>query len=390
MGGVGQATTRKSLDEAIGPRVAMMGLMTLPTTSTQPEDRLPWCDAHLDLAYLAALGHDLSTPLGVGRERCATLPDLAAAPVGLCLGTIYIEPGLEPDADGVMPDWGYRDRDDLEHAAHAARVQLEWYHRADREGRIRLVRWREDLDRIEASPGFLAGSPMAVVLLVEGADGIAGASELAWWFDAGVRVLGLAWAQGTRAAGGNATTEGLSREGRELVEAADELGILHDVSHLSDRAFEDLLDHTSARVVATHSNARRLLGDPKAARHLSDRQIAAIAARDGAIGLNLFGRFLARDRPATLEDALDHVEALASIAGRDRVGLGSDLDGGFSTAELPEGVRHPSQYPTLDRGLADRGWTAEERHAFRSGAWLRTLRSALPPRPSGRSAPPRH
>jgi len=358
----------------------------MPPPTPTPLDRGPrWCDAHLDLAYLATLGHDLDLELGPGHERCATLPDLATAPVGLCLGTIYIEPGLAPDASGAMPPWSYRDREDREQAARAARLQLEWYLAREREERLRIVRWREDLDDLGAFDDPAA--PLAVVLLVEGADGIAGAAELPWWFESGVRVLGLAWSRGTRAAGGNATTEGLSKEGRELVAACDELGILHDVSHLSDRAFDELLSATSRRVVATHSNARRLLGDPTAARHLADGQIEAIAARDGAVGLNLYGRFLARDRPATLEDALDHVEALASIAGRDRVGLGSDLDGGFSTLELPEGLRHPSQYPALERGLAERRWTESERADFRSGTWLRILRASLPSRPAPRSSP---
>ncbi len=389
-GAAGQATKRHAPPAAKAcegdPRRHDVRMTTPPTASVAPRSG-GWCDAHLDLAYLAALGHDLSVGLGPGHERCATLPDLAAAPVTLCFGTIYIEPGLQPDADGVVPRWGYVDRDDLEHAARAARWQLEWYLAGERAGRLRIVRWREDLEDLAAN----ASPPrLAVVLLVEGADGIAGAADLPGWFDAGVRVLGLAWARGTRAAGGNATTEGLSDEGRELVLACDELGILHDASHLSDRAFDELLATTPRRIVATHSNARRLLGDPAAARHLADRQIEAIAARDGAIGLNLYGRFLARDRAATLADALDHVEAIASIAGRDRVGLGSDLDGGFTTADLPEGVRHPTQYASLDRGLAQRGWTEAERADFRSATWLRILRASLPSRPSAERTRPRH
>ena len=365
--------------------------MSTPSTVSDRIDapRRMWCDAHLDLAYLAMLGHDLSIEVGPGRERCASLPDLAAAPVGLCLATIYLEPGLAPGADGRMPPWGYRDRDDLEHASRAARRQLDWYRAEEDAGRIRIVRSREDLERVEEASAPASGTPLAVVLLVEGADGIAGAADLPWWFDRGVRVLGLAWSRGTRAAGGNATTEGLSAEGRELVAACDDLGILHDASHLSDRAFDDLLEATPRRIVATHSNARRLLGDPNAARHLADRQIEAIAERDGAIGLNLYGRFLARDRPATLEDALDHVEALASIAGRNRVGLGSDLDGGFTTADLPEGVRHPADYGSLERGLAARGWSAGDLEAFRCGTWLRILRASLPDRPTSSPARPR-
>ncbi len=351
--------------------------MTRPSSQPAfppPIDSPAWIDAHLDLAYLAELGRDLETRLGLGQPDCCSLPDLAEAPVELCLGTIFIEPGL----DHERHPWGYRDRDDRLAAAEAGRRQLARYEQLEQAGRIRIVRWREELD--EPCDGRLR-----VVILVEGADCIDGGDELAWWFERGVRVLGLAWAMGTRASGGNKIHGGLSAEGRDLVAAADALGILHDVSHLADAAFDDLLAHTDRRVVATHSNARWLLEDGDNQRHLTATQVRAIAERDGTIGLNLYGRFLASGRDATLEDCVRHVEAIAELAGRERVGLGSDLDGGFGTDRLPKGLEHPSKYPRLDDALAERGWSAAERTGFRRDNWLRTLRASLP----SRTPPPR-
>lgn len=342
--------------------------------STFPTDSNAWIDAHLDLAYLAELGRDLEVRIGLDQRDCCSLPDLADAPVELCLGTIFIEPGL----DHASHPWGYRDPDDRLAAAEAGRRQLARYEKLEKDDRIRIVRWREDLD--EPADGRLR-----VVVLVEGADCIDGGDDLTWWFERGVRVLGLAWAMGTRAAGGNKVHGGLSAEGRDLVAAADALGILHDASHLADAAFDELLSRTDRRVVATHSNARWLLEDGDNQRHLTPSQIRAIAARDGMIGLNLYGAFLASGRDATLEDCVRHVEAVAEHAGRDRVGLGSDLDGGFGTDRLPKGLEHPSKYPNLDHALAARGWSDPQRTGFRRDNWLRTLRASLP----SRTPPPR-
>lgn len=331
--------------------------------------RPPWIDAHLDLAMLGVARRDLRRPVPASEDGCLSLPDLAEAPVELCLATIFAEPGVDPASN----PGGYRDAADRAGAASAGRRQLELYELLEREGRLRIVRHREDLDGSD-------DGRLRVVVLMEGADPILGGDDVAWWFERGVRAVGLAWALGTRAAGGNKEGGPLTAEGRDVVAAMDALGMLHDASHLSDEAFDDLLAATDRRVVSTHSNVRRLLGDAANMRHLSDRQIRAIADRGGVMGLNLYGRFLAPDGRATLEHCLDHVEAIASIAGRDRVGVGSDLDGGFGASALPEGVRHPREYAALEAGLARRGWSEAERAGFRRGNWLRILRESLPPR----------
>lgn len=323
-----------------------------------------WLDGHLDLAYLAVSGRSFLVPADptVG---CVSYPDLAEAPVRIALGTIFTE-ARAPGQPG-----GYGEVSDVEGAHAAGRAQLDWYEAEERAGRLRIVRTVADLDAASAGEG-----PLAIVLLMECADPIREPAEAAWWFGRGVRVVGLSWAHGSRYSGGNGNGGPLTPLGLELIAEFDRLGILHDVSHLSDASFDGLLAATPARVVATHSNCRALLEAKE--RHLTDDQVRSIAARDGVIGLNLFGAFLAVGREPTLDDAIAQVERIASLVGRERTCLGSDLDGGFGPDRLPRGVRHPRDYARLDEALAALGWSDAERAGFRHGQWMRTLRAALP------------
>src|SRR5262249_9496495 len=161
-----------------------------------------------------------------------------------------------------------------------------------------------------------------------------------------------AWAAGTRYASGNGPSSGLpasakreyaglSSDGLELVKAMDACGIIHDASHLSDAAFDQLMTHARGPVIASHSNCRALLDDRQ--RHLRDDQIAAIGDREGVIGLNLYTKFLALGRRATIDDCIRHVEHVTDIMGHRRgVALGSDMDGGFGRSALPVGLDDPS------------------------------------------------
>jgi membrane dipeptidase len=331
--------------------------------STQPAAPW-WIDGHLDLAYRHLMGPSIAQPAERPEAVSVSLPALRAARVRVALGTIFTEVG--PEAD---PRWGYASHADLEGAHRAGVAQLEAYEALERAGEIRIVRDRADLE------AAAAGGSVGIVLLMEGADPIRAPEEAAWWHARGLRVAGLAWSRGSRYAGGNAAGGPLTPAGRALVAEFDRLGVLHDASHLSDAAFAGLCAATRQRIVATHSNARSLV-DPSE-RHLSDAQYSVIAARDGLVGLNLFGKFLASGRPATLDDALRHVAHAAARVGRDRVGLGSDFDGGFGPAECPPGCQRPEELPALLDGLAERGWSAEECRGFAHGNWLRVLRRAL-------------
>ncbi|MHC4079760.1 MAG: dipeptidase [Planctomycetota bacterium] len=326
-----------------------------------------WIDGHLDLAYLALCGRDLRVACPDPAAGCVSLPDLREAEVGLVLATIFTEPGVT-DRDQLF---GYRSSDDLDGAERAGRRQLEVYDHLEAEGEIGIVRSRADLDDRSTGPG-----PRAV-LLMEGADPIRCPDDAERWFAGGVRVVGLSWAAGTRYAGGNGKPGPLTPSGIELVRAMDELGIIHDASHLADEAFEGLLEHAGGPVVATHSNCRALAGDSQ--RHLRDEQIAEIARRGGIIGLNLCGNFLVPGGRAAISDCVAHLERVCEIIGHRRsVGLGSDMDGGFSPGDLPAGLDHPRKLEALAEALRVAGWPDADIEGFRHANWRRFLAQALP------------
>ena len=320
-------------------------------------------DGHLDLAYLALQGVDLSSASARPERFGVNLPALRAGGVGLALGTIFTERG-SGDA------WGYPTDDDGAVAEIAGERQLRIYHELEARGAIRIVRRRGDLD------GLGEDGPLRVVILMECADPIRSPSHAARWFEAGVRVVGMAWAHGSRYCGGNAQDGPLNAQGRELVQAFDTLGVLHDASHLSRASFDDLMQTTDRRVVASHSNCAAITADLP--RHLTDAQIRAIGARGGLCGLNLYGKFLTKDRPATLDDAVAHVLRVRELAGDGAIALGSDFDGGFTPLDCPPGAQRPEDLPLLDAALERAGVTGAALEGFRSANWLCVLGDSLP------------
>jgi len=329
----------------------------------------PIVDAHLDLAYLASRGVDLCRPSPDPGTIGVTLPALRQGGVRLVFATIFTE-SVDPGIDRALDAWEYAGASDLRGAATAGERQLGLYALLERTGTVRIVRSRRDLEPLEDD------GPLRVVILMEGADPISAPEDAARWFDAGVRVVGLSWARGSRYAGGNAMPGGLTADGRRLLAALESLGAVLDCSHLSDQAFDEALDSFGGPIVATHSNARALLEPSE--RHLRDDQARRIAERDGIVGLNLYGKFLASGRAATADDALAHLEHWRALIGASHVGLGSDFDGGFGPRDCPEGLRRPEDLPHLLERLGSAGWSAGEVRDFACESWLRLLRRALP------------
>jgi membrane dipeptidase len=346
-----------------------------------------WFDAHLDLACLAENGRDMAR--GVGDcggpwlPASVTFPTLAEGGVAACLGTIFTE--MDGDDAVRYPAW------DAE-AAHAAGVrQLEWYERWEREGRIELweqrrggvSEWRHGGGAARPEEGGAAAVPIHLGILMECADPIRTPDELGWWAERGVVAVGMAWARGSRYAAGNSEPScsspvGLSDLGRALVRRMDELGLVHDVSHLSDRALGDLFSATDRPVMASHSNCRALL-DGKNQRHLTDEAIGEIGRRGGVIGLNLVRHFIRAGlnradpnvRPS-IDEAIGHVEHVCGIMGHRRgVGMGSDLDGGISALDIPAGIDGPRDFVKFAETLGRRGWSEEEVERFAWGNWAR-------------------
>ncbi|HYE17421.1 MAG TPA: membrane dipeptidase [Tepidisphaeraceae bacterium] len=320
-------------------------------------------DAHLDLAYNAVNGgRDVTRP---AREQSAKdptdtpsvgLPDLVAGNVGLVCATIFCDPQL-----GDCP--GYRTADE---AAAQARAQLEWYYRQFAEGSLEMVTTRDQVTARE--PG-----KTGAILLMEGADPLRSADDVAEWFDAGLRIVGLAWRR-TRMAGGTGEPGGLTEDGRTIVDALDRHGIVHDASHLAEQAFWELLDRSTGPVIASHSNCRAIVPTD---RQLSDDMIKEIARRGGVIGINFYEKFLLRPgefnvRRATLVDVVTHLKHICDLIGdATHVGLGTDMDGGFGAERIPTELKTSADLPRVAEALSAGGFSDADVTNIMGANWSR-------------------
>ncbi len=338
-----------------------------------------WFDAHLDLAYLAECGRDMHVDpadcRGKLQPAALTLTSMRDGGVRACLGTIFTEAtksggGQQEESGAYAYALG-----EASAAWMCGMRQLKLYHAWRDAGLIRLIGRRGEQEPIVAGDET---DPIALGILMECADPIETPEQLDEWVEGGVIMIGLAWWHGSRYTGGNGTPGvGLTDIGRELVNRMDDLGVVHDLSHLSQRATDELLEQTDKVVVASHSNCRALLDDNE--RHLTDATIAEIGRRGGLVGLNLVRNFIRtgldkhdpNDRP-TVAEAIDHVEHVCQIMGHRRgVGLGSDLDGGITANDLPAGIDRPTDFAKLAKELSVRGWSGDEVEGFAWGNWAR-------------------
>lgn len=171
----------------------------------------------------------------------------------------------------------------------------------------------------------------------------------------GVRLISLTWNQRNALADGAGEDPGgggLSRAGREMVREMNRVGIVVDVSHLSEAGFWDVLEASSCPVVASHSNCRALASHR---RNLSDGQIRALAMVGGVQGITYVRDFLGSGED--LERVADHIGYALDVVGDDRhTGLGSDFDG----VEVPvAGLEDVTHLPALADVLSRRGLSDE-------------------------------
>ncbi len=158
----------------------------------------------------------------------------------------------------------------------------------------------------------------------------------------------LTWNYDNDLAGFHKSDKGLTDRGVAYVHSAQENGILMDVSHLSERAFWDLMKVTKGPIIASHSNCRAVWDTT---RNLTDDQLRAITDTGGLVGLNLYVPFLGKE--ADFETLLRHLEHMLDLCGSDRVCLGGDLDG---CDVLPKGFSDVSDYLNFHRYLTERGY----------------------------------
>jgi membrane dipeptidase len=349
----------------------------------------PRIDGHLDLAFNAVgLGRDLDLPLDELRQRegldrqtvMQTWPELRRGGLDVVVATLFARPAQSvpmlanaPRNPPPLPEpAGYEDAE----GAHAqASAQLDYYLSLEARGVVSILRSRADLASLAAARSSAPGeAPLGVVVLMEGADPLRTPDELGWWWERGVRIVGPAW-QRTRYAGGTRTPGGLTALGRELMREMDAVGMALDVSHLADASLHEALERFDGPVVASHSNARALApGD----RHLDDAALRALRDRDALVGIVLGNAFLdpeavRQGRPVTLSAVGAQAAYVAGIIGWDRVGIGSDLDGGFGREETPVELARGSDFARLAEALP-----VEHAASFLGLAWWHWLERSLP------------
>jgi membrane dipeptidase len=278
----------------------------------------------------------------------------------------------------------------------------------------------EDVRRAHAEGKF------CVLLGLEGGHSIENSlALLRVYHRLGVRYMTLTWSNSNEWADSSGDLDdanalhhnGLTHFGREVVREMNRLGMMVDVSHVSDKTFWDVLETTHAPIIASHSSARALTDVP---RNLTDEQLRAVATSDGIVMVNFYTGFVddawretwsasaaerdaiteARtaeyrkrgepvpysialtvdrefyaERAATLKRppysrVVDHIDHVAKVAGIDHVGIGTDFDG-FPI--LPEGIENAADMPKIFAALAERGYTREQMRKIAGGNLLRVM-----------------
>lgn len=200
----------------------------------------------------------------------------------------------------------------------------------------------------------LNNDKIGAFLTIEGGEVLEGDVQiLRVLYHLGVRGLGLTWNHRNQIADGveeRQTGGGLTRFGREIVKEMNRLGMVIDVSHLSEKGFWDVLELSATPVIASHSNCSSIWNHP---RNLTDEQIKGLAQKKGIIGLNFVPEFLGPPG-ANLNDLLKHIDHLCSLVGDDFLGFGSDFDG--TDAIIPE-IKDASYYPVIIEALYRLGYS---------------------------------
>ncbi len=370
-------------------------LLTAPRTNVHPEGDCSMLivDAHLDLAWNALQWNrdlrqsvytirtqEVAVP-GPGRgQGTVSLPELRRGRVALCFGTTLARSTGRPvdHVDYLSPA----------QACAAAQGHLAYYRALERQGHGRLLTDLGLLNRhlgewktwdARDQPALADVPPLGVVMSMESADPILQPEDLTEWWDLGVRAIGPAHYGPGRYAGGTGTELGLTTAGVELLAEMARLGVILDVTHLSDQSFRQALDCFSGPILASHNNCRALVPHQ---RQFDDDQIREIVARDGVIGVALDAWMLSpgwtlgvsSNADVGLTKVVDHIDHICQVAGgTGHVAIGSDLDGGFGREQSPHDLDTIADLQQLDGLLAGRGYGTDDIRAILHGNWLRLL-----------------
>jgi membrane dipeptidase len=356
-------------------------------------------DSHLDLAWNALiLNRDLTRQRsdlnaseatstdGPFRGHATTVfPEMRVGNIGICVGTLVA--GASSAGGAARFTFSA-----VEIANSIALGQMNYYDRLADRGEVRMIRSRQDLVSHAADWAGMSGRdtlPVGIIVAFEGCDSVTSPSEAELWFKRGVRCASLVHYGSGRYAGGTGTEEPLHLQGRELLTEFQRLGIVLDVTHLSDTAFWQVVDAYRGPLFASHQNCRALVNRQ---RQFTDEQLKVIINRGGVIGSACDNWMLSPAWPASGSDepsparenvpisaVADHIDHVCQLAGNTRhAAIGSDLDGGFGTEQSPWGLDSIADLQKLDGILAERGYSSDDILQIFSGNWLRFFGQHLP------------
>jgi len=379
-----------------------------PVTAAQAEKSAIIIDTHADTPQRFVDEHfDLADPLNGGNLN---LDSIHKGNLGAEFFSIWVEPGL------------YKD--------HYARRTLELIDSVKQQvarhpDQILFVTTPEGIEYAHRNRKF------AALMGIEGGHSIEDSlALLRQYYALGVRYMTLTWSNSTDWADSSGdiedksiphTKEGLTEFGKDVVYEMNRLGMMVDISHVSDRTFYRTLIISRAPVIASHSDARALCYAP---RNMTDDMLRAVAnsggpnSKGGVVGVNFYSGFLSQayrdaskaqqpEIDKALADAkakakadgkeftygdeekiqrsfqdriprpplsmlIDHIDHIAKVAGVDHVGLGSDFDG--VSGQLPEGLESPADLPKITQALLDRGYSAADIQKILGGNLLRVFR----------------
>jgi len=364
-------------------------------------------DAHLDLAWNAIdWNRDLFMSVkdlrAKEKDTCAgefkargrgtvTFPELRRAKVVTFICTLL--PRLyRPNAMPAIQRYAAME------AAYAAGMgQLAYYKALEAQGKLR---WIKDWPTLEAHVNQwipvhanekapwteTTGKdlPLGFILSMEGADSILTPDQVQHWYDAGLRIVGPAHYGVSPYAHGTGTVGGLFPQGPALLKEMERVGIILDVTHLSDQCFDEAMDLYGGPVLASHHNCREMVPDQ---RQLTDAQIKRLISRGAVIGSALDawmlypgwvrGTTTPENSGVTMATYVDHIDRVCQLAGNTQhAAIGTDLDGGFGTEQTPADLDTIADLQRVPDLLRKRGYKDLDIEGIMYANWVRFFKKA--------------
>lgn len=351
-------------------------------------------DAHLDLGWNALqFARDLTasvltirtqeaTMSGKGRaQNTVALPEMRRGKIGMCFATLM---GRSTGTPNPIVDFHSQTQ-----TYAIARGHLAYYRALEYAGEATIITNLAELDAHVAAldatyenGGSGDVGKIGFVISMESADAIQHPDQLSDWVEAGVRLIGPTHYGMGRYAGGTSVEAGFTPQGFELLKQMEAHKVILDVTHLSDRAFDEALDRYGGRIIASHSNCRALVNFQ---RQLSDAQIKALAARGAVIGMAFdiwmlhfgFIKGVTSNAGIGLSRIVDHIDHICQLTGNtNHVGIGSDLDGGYGREQSPYDLDTVEDFQKFVPMLQARGYSDSDIEAIFHSNWIRALREA--------------